>query len=78
MKKVVMPSEILWKGGIWEGGSWGSTYIEKLGFFQCKSCLSVRPVSYWLELRVMGITQYQGYPSVSGLFEENKVPQCDG
>jgi hypothetical protein len=25
---------------------------------------SVRPVSYWLELRVMGITQCQGYPSV--------------
>ncbi len=33
-----------------------STYIKKLGFFQCKSCVSVRPVSYWLELKVMGIT----------------------
>ncbi|CAM6041529.1 unnamed protein product, partial [Sphagnum compactum] len=35
----------------------------------CKSCVSVRPVSYSLvQLRVMGITQCQGYPSVSGLF----------
>ncbi len=31
-------------------------------------CVSVRPVSYWLELRVMGIPQGNGYHSVSGLF----------
>jgi hypothetical protein len=43
-------------------------------FFKCKSCVSIHLVSYWLELRVMGITQCQGYPSchgyhsVSGLF----------
>ncbi len=37
MKKVVMPSEILWKGGIWEGGSWGSTYIEKW-LEDCPTC----------------------------------------
>jgi len=48
-------------------------------------CLSVRPVSYWLKLRAMGITQCQGYPSVSWVSfgvrfvcEETRVPQCDG
>ncbi len=54
--------------------------------------MSVRPVSYWLEeLRVMGITQCQGYHSVSGVSlivmvslgvrfvrEEKRVPQCNG
>jgi hypothetical protein len=66
-----------------------STYIKELGFFQCKSCVSVcpsvRPVSYWLELRVMGIIQCQGYPSVSWVSlsvrfvcEETRVPQCNG
>jgi hypothetical protein len=49
-------------------------------------CVSVRPISYWLEeLRVMGIIHCQGYPSVSGVSlsvrfvcEENRVPQCNG
>jgi hypothetical protein len=39
----------------------------KIGFFSMQNrcvCLSVRPISYWLELRVMGITQCQGYSSV--------------
>jgi hypothetical protein len=53
-------------------GSLPSTIYKRIGFFAVQNrcvCLSVRPVSYWLEeLRVMGIPQCHGYHSVSGLF----------
>jgi hypothetical protein len=65
----MIPITLTWKCNL-------SIIYKRIGFFAVQNrcvCPSVRPVSYWLEeLRVMGITPRQGYPSVSFLLSIKK------
>ncbi len=68
---------------LWWMNEWSSgrrlKQLKRIGFFSLSVCPSIRPVSYWLkELRVMGITQCEGYPSVAWVIPLNimGIIQC--
>jgi hypothetical protein len=67
------------------GYSVSGLFVRKPGSLSVMGKLLGRPVFYWLELRVMGITQCQGITQCNGrilsvrfVCEETRVPQCHG